>query len=95
MDSLPIANAEVTRFFRGKRGNFRRLRPARSTTPRRGPSVSSGRAGGFGTHNDVIPGIEQWIKTQWNNVWSKTSDFRFVLEPGRSYSPRPTARWRS
>jgi ketosteroid isomerase-like protein len=31
----------------------------------------------FGTHRDVIPGLEAWIATQWDNVWPKTSDFRF------------------
>ena len=34
----------------------------------------------FGTHNDVISGIDQWIATQWDNVWPNTTDFRFVLE---------------
>ncbi len=33
----------------------------------------------FGTHRDVIPGLEAWIATQWDNVWPKTSDFRFDL----------------
>jgi ketosteroid isomerase-like protein len=34
----------------------------------------------FGTHNDVIPGIEPWIATQWDRVWPKTSDFRFTID---------------
>lgn len=34
----------------------------------------------FGTHNDVIPGLDQWVTTQWDNVWPKTSDFRFVID---------------
>ncbi|BBO07618.1 ketosteroid isomerase-like protein [Bradyrhizobium ottawaense] len=34
----------------------------------------------FGTHNDVIPGLDQWVTTQWDNVWPKTTDFRFVLD---------------
>jgi len=34
----------------------------------------------FGTHRDVIPGLEAWIKTQWDNVWPRTSDFLFDLE---------------
>jgi len=34
----------------------------------------------FGTHRDVIPGLEAWIATQWDNVWPKTSDFRFDLD---------------
>jgi ketosteroid isomerase-like protein len=33
----------------------------------------------FGTHRDVIPGLEAWIATQWDNVWPRTSDFRFDL----------------
>ena len=33
----------------------------------------------FGTHRDVIPGLEAWISTQWDNVWPKTTDFRFDL----------------
>ncbi len=31
----------------------------------------------FGTHRDIIPGLEAWVATQWDNVWPKTSDFRF------------------
>ena len=33
----------------------------------------------FGTHNDVIPGLQAWVDTQWNNVWPKTTDFRFTM----------------
>ncbi len=33
----------------------------------------------FGTHRDVIPGLDAWITTQWDKVWPKTSDFRFDL----------------
>ncbi len=33
----------------------------------------------FGTHRDVIPGLEAWIRTQWNNVWPRTTEFRFDL----------------
>ncbi len=31
----------------------------------------------FGTHRDVIPGLAAWIRTQWDNVWPRTTDFRF------------------
>jgi ketosteroid isomerase-like protein len=31
----------------------------------------------FGTHNDVIEGLETWVATQWDNVWPRTADFRF------------------
>src|SRR4029450_13299657 len=31
----------------------------------------------FGTHRDLIPGPPEWQATQWDNVWPRTSDFRF------------------
>jgi len=34
----------------------------------------------FGTHRDVIPGLDSWIRSQWDKVWPRTSDFRFTLE---------------
>ena len=34
----------------------------------------------FGTFTNVIPGLQAWIDTQWDNVWPKTADFRFDLE---------------
>lgn len=37
----------------------------------------------FGTHRDVIPGLEAWIATQWDNVWPRTADFRFALAATR------------
>lgn len=37
----------------------------------------------FGTHRDVIPGLEAWIATQWDNVWPRTSGFRFDLGAAR------------
>jgi ketosteroid isomerase-like protein len=33
----------------------------------------------FGTHRDVMQGLEMAIATQWDNVWPKTADFRFDL----------------
>jgi ketosteroid isomerase-like protein len=33
----------------------------------------------FGTHRDVISGVEAWMATQWDNVWPRTADFRFDL----------------
>jgi ketosteroid isomerase-like protein len=78
MESLPIANAEVTRFFHQWLETFAvyvREVDYASARPLFHPDVLA-----FGTHNDVIPGIEQWIATQWDKVWPKTSDFRFTLE---------------
>ena len=37
----------------------------------------------FGTHNDVIPGLDAWNATQWANVWPRTTDFRFSLAQTR------------
>lgn len=34
----------------------------------------------FGTFTNVIPGLQAWVDTQWDNVWPKTADFRFDLE---------------
>lgn len=33
----------------------------------------------FGTHRDVISGLETAIATQWDNVWPRTADFAFDL----------------
>ncbi len=33
----------------------------------------------FGTHQDVLPSLEAWVTTQWDNVWPRTDDFRFDL----------------
>ena len=33
----------------------------------------------FGTHNDVILGLDHWVRSQWDNVWPRTTDFRFVV----------------
>lgn len=37
----------------------------------------------FGTHRDVIPGIDAWMRTQWDNVWPRTAYFRFALDATR------------
>lgn len=34
----------------------------------------------FGTFTNIIPNLEAWIATQWDNVWPKTTDFRFDLD---------------
>jgi ketosteroid isomerase-like protein len=77
MDPLPAASPELTQFFHRWldrfAGHVRDVDYA-SAKPLFHPDVLA-----FGTHNDVIPGIDQWIATQWDNVWPNTSDFRFVL----------------
>jgi ketosteroid isomerase-like protein len=37
----------------------------------------------FGTHRDVIAGLATWQASQWDNVWPKTSDFRFDAAAAR------------
>lgn len=44
----------------------------------------------FGTHRDVIPGLQPWIDTQWDNVWPRTTGFTFDLEATRVLAS-PTA----
>lgn len=34
----------------------------------------------FGTHRDIIASLDQWVSSQWDNVWPKTTDFRFDLD---------------
>jgi ketosteroid isomerase-like protein len=78
MASLPTANTEITQFFRAWLETFAgyvREVDYASARPLFHPEVLA-----FGTHNDVIPGLEQWVSTQWDNVWPKTADFRFVID---------------
>jgi hypothetical protein len=78
MAPLPTANKQITQFFRQWLETFAgyvREVDYGSARPLFHPNVLA-----FGTHNDVISGIDTWIATQWDNVWPKTTDFRFVLE---------------
>jgi ketosteroid isomerase-like protein len=78
MSSLPVANADITRFFHRWLETFSsyvRDVDYASARPLFHPDVLA-----FGTHNDVIPGLDRWVATQWDNVWPRTSDFRFVLD---------------
>ncbi len=40
----------------------------------------------FGTHRDVIASLEQWVNSQWDNVWPRTTDFEFDLPSTRILS---------
>jgi len=78
MAPMPTANTEITQFFRQWLETFAgyvREVDYASARPLFHPNVLA-----FGTHNDVISGIDTWTATQWDNVWPKTTDFRFVLE---------------
>src|SRR6201995_817656 len=78
MTSLPTAKAQIPQFFHRWLETFAgyvRDVDYASARPLFHPDVLA-----FGTHNNVIPGLVQWVAPQWDNVWPKTSDFRFVLE---------------
>jgi ketosteroid isomerase-like protein len=77
MTELPRADAETHAFFMTWLDTFAgyvREVDYRSARPLFHPEVLA-----FGTHRDVIPGIDAWIATQWDNVWPHTADFRFDL----------------
>ena len=37
----------------------------------------------FGTHKRILEGLWDWRDRQWDSVWPKTADFRFVAEETR------------
>ena len=37
----------------------------------------------FGTVKALVEGLEPWRDQQWENVWPKSSDFRFVRDAAR------------
>ncbi len=77
MTQLPEADAATRAFFLDWLDRFAgyvRDVDYASARPMFHPDVLA-----FGTHRDVIPGLEAWIATQWDHVWPKTSDFRFDL----------------
>ncbi len=81
MQPLPYADAETIRYFHDwleTFSGFVRDVDYASARPLFHPDVIA-----FGTHNDVISGLSEWLSTQWNNVWPKTTDFRFTLEQVR------------
>ena len=78
MASLPTADATTTQYFRHWLDTFAgyvRDVDYAAARPLFHPDVLA-----FGTHNNVISGVDEWVSTQWDNVWPKTTDFRFVLE---------------
>ncbi len=77
MESLPYANPSDRESVLGWLEEFAgyvRTVDYASAAPMFHPDVIA-----FGTHRDVIPGLEPWVRTQWDKVWPKTSDFRFDL----------------
>ena len=78
MTALPNANAETTAFFHRWLETFSSYVRAVDYAPARALFHKDILA--FGTHQDVLPSLEAWVNTQWDNVWPKTDDFRFVLD---------------
>jgi ketosteroid isomerase-like protein len=77
LTDLPKADAATDAYFKAWLDVFAgyvREVDYRSARPLFHPGILA-----FGTHRDVIPGIESWIATQWDNVWPRTADFRFDL----------------
>lgn len=77
MQGLPEADAELTGFFHRWLEAFSacvRAVDYAAARPMFHPDILA-----FGTHQDVLPSLEAWINTQWDNVWPRTDDFRFDL----------------
>ena len=77
MTGLPTASPELRAVFTEwleRFAGFVREVDYASARPLFHPDVLA-----FGTHRDVIPGLDAWVATQWDNVWPKTSGFRFDL----------------
>ena len=81
MSALPDADATLAAYFaewlETFAGHVREVDYA-SAKPLFHPDVLA-----FGTHNDVISGLDSWTATQWDNVWPKTTDFRFQIDRTR------------
>lgn len=78
MSPLPLASPEVRAWFMDwltRFSGFVREVDYAAARPLFHPDVLA-----FGTHRDVIPGLEAWIATQWDNVWPRTTDFTFDLD---------------
>ena len=81
MPSLPEADAATRAFFVAwleRFSGYVREVDYAAARPLFHPDVLA-----FGTHRDVIPGLKAWQDTQWDNVWPKTSDFRFDTDTAR------------
>lgn len=78
MQPLPYADAHDRKYFLNwlqTFASFVRNVDYESAKPLFHPDVVA-----FGTHRDVIASLEQWVNSQWDNVWPKTSDFDFDFD---------------
>jgi len=75
--SLPNADTETKNWFvawlEGFSAHVRAVDYA-SARPLFHPEILA-----FGTHKDVLPSLEAWVNSQWDNVWPRTDDFRFTI----------------
>ena len=76
-DADPATRAFFTRWLDTFSGYVREVDYA-SARPLFHPDVLA-----FGTHRDIIAGVETWKAAQWDNVWPRTADFRFDLAAAR------------
>ena len=83
--ALPDAEADLHRFFTAwldQFAGFVRDVDYAAARPLFHPAVLA-----FGTHNDVIAGLDAWVATQWHQVWPKTTGFHFTLPHVRVLVP--------
>lgn len=78
MQPLPRANSEQEQFFHDWLQTFAAL--VRDVDYETAKPLFHPQVLAFGTHHDVIASLEQWVTSQWDNVWPKTTDFAFDLQ---------------
>jgi ketosteroid isomerase-like protein len=81
MSDLPEADATTRAFFRAWLDRFAGF--VREVDYAAARPLFHEHVLAFGTHRDVIAGIQSWIDTQWDSVWPRTTDFRFALDATR------------
>ena len=81
MDALPEAGPEVRDFFLHWLETFSGF--VRDVDYAAARPLFHENILAFGTHRDVLPSLEAWMTSQWDNVWPKTDDFRFDLTTAR------------
>ena len=77
MNELPDADAETTAFFHRWLDTFSSY--VRDVDYASAKPLFHKNILAFGTHRDVLPSLEAWVNSQWDNVWPRTDDFRFDL----------------
>lgn len=75
MKPLPYAQHQDQEFFLNWLDNFASL--VRDVDYASAKPLFHAEVIAFGTHRDVIASLEQWVASQWDHVWPKTSGFKF------------------